>query len=149
MATFKDLKGQAREVAITFRHVGPLRERHQVKIGDLLKEEGAELRALLQDPERFAAVLHTLTGRPDEPLDDFLDALDLPTLEAAALPFLEAVLSFSRGRKAGAVVSQVMTPRREQAAAKFDAALDGLVARLTSSSSGGNSPGSSASTPPP
>jgi hypothetical protein len=158
VATFTDLKGTQRRVAITFRHLARLREQNAIIVADLVNNEAAEMRALLQDPDRFAKVLHTLCAGPEETEDEFLDCLDLPTLESAAVPFMEAVLSFCRGPKAGAVVARTLAPRYADAMSKVDAVLDGLPEKLeaalaarqsTSNASAGSSPELSASTQTP
>lgn len=150
MGVFKDLGGNTRELRIDFRHLGRLRENNGVVIKDLAGDAtGGKMGALLNDPERFAEVLFTLSARPGETADAFYQLLDMPTLEAAAAPFMEAVLSFSQGSRAGAVLAAELDPKIADLAARRTEAVEALAAQFgqsTSRTSGESSPASSALT---
>ena len=140
-AKFKDRLGREWELCLTVADLKTLRE-----VGfDLSKATGSAdglVELLFGDPERLVAACCILAHTPDSVSgDDFAAGFDGPTLEAAGLAVVEAVVDFFPR----SAVAKWMKERLTQGMAEFDAEL----IRKLSSVSAGSLPGTPASTPAP
>lgn len=146
MTTFKDTAGREWHLAIDVTVFRPARERAGTDLGAFASDPG-KLFDLFGDLPRFCDVLYVLvedqahrSGVTDE---QFGRSMGGDVFDAAQAAFVDAYLNFcpSQTRK-------VIRSLAKKWADLMPKAADELVARIESSSAAGNSPASSASTPP-
>lgn len=148
--TFRDRSGRAWEVEFT------------VGLVQRLKRDGLDLKGLLADPERFAAVMaqapEDLVGHlwtVCEPQakafgltpEEFGYLFDRETYDAAADAFLEAFVLFSQRSAAGAAIRERFPRLMERMDRAISERLAADLDRILSGTATA-SPGSAASTPP-
>jgi len=147
MPTFTDARGRTWPVQIT---VGTLRRGKALGV-DLAGAVGpkGDFAKLFADPEAFVSLLLLLLGAELKAAglgeDEFLEAVDGPTIERATLAFLEAVADFTRPSLAKAMTCRL----REVVAAETAAAEAAILAAPWPSASGSAAPSGSGPTPTP
>lgn len=158
---FADTAGRVWTLRVTLPAVARVREGTGASLGTALADDLAGLRAILADPVLVCDVCYVLCRDDADALGltdvEFGEAWTGETLEAAADALTAALANFSPPRVRGPLLTLLTKGQtvREMAGAMAKSAADRidpaatLQAFATSNSTGGSSPDSAGSTPPP
>lgn len=166
MAKFKDADGREWILRITVGGFEQLRDRLDIDLYQLVDGRMGGLSALLRDPVRLASACWVLCAEQAEAANcdrpAFFDAIWGEALGAAAEAFMEAMVDFfpdartremlrlvlAKGREAAEEMMTLAVADVRQAAAKVDPRAVAAAAISAWKPPSGDSPASSASTPP-